>query len=123
MLPLLPRSSRIPIVDGFRRWWHAAGKCEFDVGQNLVVTASIKPGVKSCLHAVRCVQDRSRPVVVAREHGLPGGGAFQVHVGRELRAKGQAEAQAAVDAERDAAQLADVAGQRLQFGRQDGGSL
>ena len=47
-------------------------------------------------------------MVFPREHGLARGRPFEVDVGGELRMKDQAEAQAAIDAERDAARLADA---------------
>ena len=42
-------------------------------------------------HAFQGVQHGTRPLVFPRELGLTGDGTFQVHIGRELRMKAQAE--------------------------------
>jgi len=65
------------------------------------------------------VQDRTRSVVFAGEHGLTSRGAFQVALGRPSRMKDQAKAQTTINAKRKAARFADVA----LVNREKGGNL
>ena len=58
-----------------------------------------------------------------RELGLTGDGTFQVHIRWKLRMKHQAKLQTAIDAERNAGRLADIADRGIQLAGKDGGHV
>ena len=90
-------------------------------GEVLPDTGAI--GAVGAGQAFQGVQDGTRPLVLPRQHGLTGNRTFQVDIGRELRMKDHAEAQAPVDAERNAGRVADVLGQGIELAGQDGGRV
>ena len=96
---------------------------ELDFGDGEVLPDAVAFGAVAVGQAFQGVQDGTRPLMLPRERGLAGDRAFEIHVGRELRMKDQAETQAAIDAERNAGRLADVLRQGIELAAQDGGHV
>ena len=81
---------------------------ELAFGDGLVLPDPVDVVAVAGGEAFQGVQDRPRSLVFLGKNGVPRGGPFEVHVGRELRVKHHSKTQAAVGAERYAGSLADV---------------
>ncbi len=96
---------------------------QLGLGDGEVLPNTVAFGAIAASHAFQGVQHGTRPLVFPRERGLARDGTLQEHVGRELRMKNQAKSQAAIDADRNAGRLADIADRGIQLASQDGGHV